>query len=289
MARVFKHVDWVIKWSSIDIFEFWDLWLDVDNLKYLEKNDLPSVNQYKYTKTKSACTIVWALIQASILYDVDITETDMLDCVIFANKEMRYQFGRGWWADLWMRALEKRWENKFPDKKLYYSTIRRDSPEFSKLLKKGYPLWFTYWGNYQYSKDYQSDNILDWSKFWTATYRHRTTMLQRDNKVIVCDSSWGNRYNTYELKDLNWLFQNWVFGEMLFVFTKEANIDNTKELSRLIKMRNLVKVVNYNSNKLLWLTNDPMYQNQIREMLIVNDEKLRDIDEVRKNLDSTLT
>jgi hypothetical protein len=63
-----------------------------------------------------------------------------------------------------MRAVEKFFEKKY-NKKLYYSTITWDNPDFWKLLKKGYMLGFTFKGNYQLCKDYQADNVLDGTKF----------------------------------------------------------------------------------------------------------------------------
>jgi len=282
MAKVFKHLDWVIKGNWLDVFEFWDLGLDIEWLETLPKMDIPSLNQYKYTKTKYACTIVWALVQASYLYDVDVTENDMLDCVEFAHTECNYQFWRWRFADLGMRALEKRFEKKRPNKKLYYSTIRRDDPVFYKLLKKWYPIGLTFGGNYQYSKDYQTDCILNWNNFWTATYRHRTTMVYRDWKVYIMDSAWGNSYNVYEIKDLPWLFQNWVYDPTLFVFTQEANILDTKELSRLVQMRNTANVINYNANKQIVLTTDELYKNDLREIIYKNIDKVAQIDQMIK-------
>ena len=278
MPKVFKHVDWVLKWRWLDVFEFGDLWLDIDSLEIIQKNNIPSLNQYKYSKTKSACTIVWALIQASYLYNIEITETDMLNCVEYAHTESNYQFGKWWFADLGMRALEKWFEQKYPNKKLYYSTISRDDPIFMKLLKKWYPIWLTFGGNYQYSKDYQSDNMLDGNKFGTATYWHRTTMVYRDWKVYIMDSAWGNPYNVYEIKDLPWLFQNWVYDPILFVFTKEANILDTKEMSRLVQMRNLIKTINFNSQKQITLTTDELYKNDLREIINKNVDKMSQID-----------
>lgn len=285
MTKVFKHVDWVILWQWLDIFEFGDLWLDVDSLDNIPKRDIPSLNQYKYSKTKMACTIVGALIQSAYLYDIKVTETDMLECVEFAHSNndgmAKYQYGKWWFADLGMRACEKWFETKF-NKKLYYSTISRDDQVFIKLLKKGYPIGLTFGWNYQYSKDYQSDNVLDGNKFGTATYRHRTTMVMRDWKVYIMDSAWGNSYNVYEIKDLPWLFQNWVYDPILYVYTQEANVLDTKELAKLVQMRNNIKVINYNCNKQIALTTDELYKNDLRETVNKNIEKQSQIDQMIK-------
>lgn len=281
MPKVFKHLDWALFGEWLDIFEFGDLWLDMDSLEVIKKNNVPQLNQYKYSKTKMACTIVGALIQSAYLYDLKITENDMLECVDFSHTDdswmAKYQYGKWRYADLWMRACEKRFEKKF-NKKLYYATISWDDPIFIKLLKKGYPIGLTYNGNYQYSKDYQSDNVLDGNKFWTATYHHRTTMVMLDGKVYIIDSAAGNPYNQYEIKDLPWLFQNWVYDPVLYVYTKEANILDNKETSRLVQMRNLCKTVNFNANKLITLTNDELYKNDLREIIAKNESKISDID-----------
>jgi hypothetical protein len=288
MAKVFKHLDWVIKGNWLNIFEFGDLGLKVDDLPILPYHDYPQLNQYKYAKTKSACTIVWALIDACYLYEIKPTDQDMLECVEFANKECGYQFWKWWFADLGMRAVEKRFEQKYW-KKLYYSTMRWDNPDFWKLLKKWYMLWFTYDGNYAYNKDYQSDSILDGIKFWKREYWHRTSLIYKDKKIYVVDSSAGNKYNVYEVKDLIWLIQNWVYDETFFIYTKEVDLPkqtDTKELSRLVQMRNNCKTINYNCNKQITLTNDTLYQNDLREMINKNDSKIKDIDEMIKRWES---
>jgi len=289
MARVFKHNDWVIKGSAIDIFEFGDLWLNADDLEIIPQHDFPQLNQYVYSNTKMACTIVWALIQSCYLYGLKPTQKDMLDCVVFAHEDdswmAQYQYGRWWRADLAMRATEKRFEKNYPEKKLYYSTVRRDEPNFWKLLKKWYMLGLIYDWNYQYNKDYQSDCILDWNKFWARTYGHRPNLIYRDWKTFIVDSSAWRSYNEYEVKDLNWLIQNWVFHEVFYVFTKEANIVDKKETARLVRMRNNCKVINFNANKQLSLTNDEMYKNEIREMINVNNKKISEIDEMIKKQD----
>ena len=105
-------------------------------------------------------------------------------------------------------------------------------------------------------------------------------MVYRDWKVKVCDSSGGNKYNEYEIKDLPWLFQNWVYWETLFVFTKESNILDTKEMSRLVQMRNNIKVMNFNANKQIALTTDELYKNDLREIINKNIDKQVQIDQM---------
>lgn len=280
--KVFKHPDWVIKGNWLDIFEFWDLWVNADDLPIIPYHDYPQLNQYSYTQTKSACTIVWAFIDACYLYDIKPSQADMLECVTYAHDKCNYQYWRWWFADLGMRAVEKFFEEKYK-KKIYYSTMTWDDPNFWKVLKKWYMLGFTYDGNYQYNKDYQSDSILDWNKFWARTYWHRTSIIYRDNKIWVVDSSAGNTYNVYEIKDFTGLISNGVYDATFFLFTKEANILDTKEMSRLVKMRNNNKVINYNCNKQIVQTNDEMYKNDLNQMINVNIQKNSQIDEMIKN------
>lgn len=58
MSQIFKHIDGLIKGNGLDIFEFGDLGIDVEKLPQIPYHDYPQLNQYAYTKTKSACTIV---------------------------------------------------------------------------------------------------------------------------------------------------------------------------------------------------------------------------------------
>lgn len=286
MAKVFKHIDGVLPWKQIDVFEFWDLGLNPDDLPQLPYRQFPQLNQYSYTQTKSACTIVSAFICACYLYEIKPSQADMLECVTYAHDNCQYQYGKWRWADLWRRAVEKFFESKY-NKKLFYSTLTWDDPAFWKLLKKWYPVGLTYWGNYSYNKDYQSDNILDGNKFWTKTYWHSTTMVYNNNKLWIEDSSAGTSYNEYELKDFPWLIQNGVYDPTFFVYTKESELPNpidTTEMSRLVRMRNNIKVINYNCNVQLPLSTDEMYRNDLNQMIQVNIQKLTQIDEmIKKN------
>lgn len=285
MAKIFKHFDGCLKWVWLDMFEFGDLGVKVDNLPILPYHDYPQLNQYKYTKTKSACTIVGGYIDACYLYEIKPSQTDMLECVEYANKECNYQFGRWRFADLGMRAVEKFFEQKY-NKKLYYSTITWDNPDFWKLLKKWYMIGFTYDGNYAYNKDYQSDCVLDGNKFGSREYGHRTSLIYKDNKLWVVDSAAGNSYNIYEVKDFNGLIQNWVYDATFFVFTKEEDIPkpiDTKELSRLIKIRNNCAVINFNCNKQITLTTDELYKNDLNQMINANISKITQVDEMIKS------
>lgn len=284
MEKIFKHIDGLIKGNGLDIFEFGDLGVDVELLPQIPYHDYPQLNQYAYTKTKSACTIVWAFIDACYLYEIKPSQADMLECVEYANRECNYQFGRWWFADLGMRAVEKFFEQKY-GKKLYYSTITWDNPSFWKLLKKWYMLGFTYDGNYAYNKDYQSDCVLDWVKFGSREYGHRTSLIYKDKKLWVVDSTAGRKYNVYEIKDFNGLIQNEVYDATFFVYTKEEDIPtpiDTKEMSRLVKMKNLIKIINFNCNVQLSLTNDELYKNSLREIIQVNIQKLNDIESMIK-------
>ena len=284
--KVFKHLDWVLVWKQLDVFEFWDLWINADDLEILPYHEYPQLNQYSYKNTEMACTIVWAFIDACYLYAIKPSQAEMLECVTYAHDNESYIYGKWWWADLGMRAVEKFFEAKYK-KQLFYSTLTWDDPNFWKILKKGYMVWLTYWGNYQYNKDYQSDNILDGNKFWTKTYGHRTSMIYRDNKLWIVDSSAGNSYNVYEIKDVNGLIQNWVYDPTFFVYTKAEDLPtpiDTKEMSRLVKMRNNIRIINYNCNVQLPLSTDEMYKNDLNQMIQANIQKLWQIDEmIKKN------
>lgn len=286
MSKVFKLIDWCLKGNWLDVFEFWDLGLNPDDLPQLPYHDYPQLNQYSYTQTKSACTIVWAFIDACYLYEIKPSQADMMECVTYAHDNCRYQYGKWWFADEWMRAVEKFFEFKY-NKKLFYSTITWDDPAFWKLLKKWYMVGFTFDGNYALCKDYQSDNILDGNKFWARTFGHRTSLIYKDNKIWVVDSSAGNSYNVYEVKDFTGLIQNGVYDPTFFVYTKESELPkpiDTKEMSRLVRMRNNIKVINYNCNVQLPLSTDELYKNDLNQMIQVNIQKLTQVDEmIKKN------
>ena len=238
--KIFVHTDWVIDWNGLDtIFEFGDLWLIVEDLPDLPKHALPEINQYVYDKTKSACTIVNAYKEACYLYEMEATQSEMLECVVFAHDIMNYTYGKWWFADMGMKAVEKFREKKYPDKPLYYSTIRRDDVEFPTLLKKWYMIGFTYKGNSKYNADYQPDCILNWDSFWVSTYWHRTSFIFRDWKLIVCDSSSGHKYNEYEIPTFTKLIANHVYDWAFYVFTKEMKYDKN-ELARLTSMRTIL-------------------------------------------------
>lgn len=274
-------VDGCLEWSAIPVFEFGDLWIDPDSLEDIPQHNYPLINQWSYKETKSACTIVNALKEAWYLWWMEANDDEMIESVKYATTQ-NYIIGKPRYADLWMRSTEKFFEMKYPDKKLYYSTLTRDSPNFIKLLQKWYMLWCTYKGNDKYNADYRADCILDGDSFGNPTYGHRTSIKWKDGKIYVYDSYAGHKYNVYELKQFVNLVKNKVFWETFFVFTKEINVDSDK-LKKFVQMKALTTDIEYKVNQIKSLSSDVAYKKVCDDYLKVNRNKLKDIEaEIKK-------
>jgi len=270
-----KILDWVLEWENPMDWQYSAVGITVDDLENLNGRKVGQLNQWKYAKSKSACTIVNAYKELCYLWDKECTETEMLEVIDYCIKEGKYKVWFGRYIHFAMKHVANRRNTKYPDKLSSYFLVKRDDEDFQKILDKWQMLGCTYRGNNAYNKDFRKDCILNGSQFGSPTYWHRTSIRKKDWKINVEDSYAGNVYNTYELQKFQELIQNSVYAANFYLYTKQ--VTNLEEISRLNKMK-----VNCESmmtaamaNKIL--SNDPIYQSECQEIRHKANDKLESI------------
>lgn len=136
-------------------WDYWDEWAFWDEVKFtipeLTHNIWPRTNQGSRTKTKSACTIYWALNQIIRLFALDLTVKESNDlweevvdyCV--ANHWYKTWY---WWSTPTAINAVCKWRNeiwckKFNKEEVFY--VRRDyrDAQIKEALSKGHLIGFT--------------------------------------------------------------------------------------------------------------------------------------------------
>ena len=270
----FVHPDGLRDSDLINDRDYWALWVNVDDWETLSPRAIPQVNQYKYAKSKSACTIVNAYKDLCYLRDHPATDWEMIAFIDYAVTQW-YKVWQWWFADKAMKSVMEYWNATYPDKLVSYVKILRTDADFTAILKKNFMLWCTYKWNSAYNKDYQWDLILNWETFGTSTYGHRTSILLKDNKIMVEDSAAGNKYNEYELKQFTKLIQNWVYNPNFYLFIPQ--VTNKEEISRLNKMSVACQMIIDNCNIMKSLSTDPIFQNEMQQTINEIIQKQQDI------------
>lgn len=249
-----------------------------------QDNIIYEYNQYKQSWSKKSCTIfsaMWALSDLfNIQWDVnkEIKEADW----------MSYDRGRlpdSWW---WVQAAVKLWADWYNASEYakkywqvaYYRVDVTDEDLIKEILSKGYTLMTSFQWNYSYIKDYDSDGILNGTKFWAATFGHAINVRKINWKRCCKDSAKWTDHNIYELEHK--LSEIWCFSSNAYIYTKvkDNQLERIKKLNE-IRTR-LLQWIPLNSE--LWhLTGVKLYQDKLHNM---NDTYREWLDTIEKELKS---
>lgn len=280
-----KISDWVSPDDALSWYEF-DYgaidWVNISTLPDVTKGIVLAFNQWKYTKTKQACTIVnsmRSLMQvANAVYGYQPKNQDIFDAVDYAITQW-YVVGKWWFVYKGIDAARNRWNSKHPDMQMTSYTITSTDPDFPKLKLKWYRMVGSYSGSDAYNRDYRADAVLDWASFWPRTYGHCT--IQEAGPQIN-DSYAGNSYNIYKLMQPDALVTNGVWNTSFFFFAPKN--DNSAEIKRLQGI-----IADCTSQNEIWYrliknTNDKDFQVLQSKLIEANLKKIDDAKEWLKDL-----
>lgn len=143
-----------------EAWDYWDEWAFGEEVEFtvpkITHNVWPHTNQWSRTKTKSACTIYWALNQIIRLFWLFLTKdesNDLWEEVVDYCTEHHWYKPWYWWSTpdainavcKWRNEI---WYKKFDKEKVFY--VRRDyrDAQIKEALSKGHLIWFTYQLNF---------------------------------------------------------------------------------------------------------------------------------------------
>jgi len=217
----------------------WDigfLWFDHSLIKEIEWRKLAKFNQWSYTETTHACTMVWATREYCYQNDIEFSIWLMLDIVKYAEKNLGYTIGEWWNSSLGMNAIRKFFGNENNYVKIMYN-----DPIIAEIYSNNNVLWITYKGNREWNLD-SSDGELTGTKFEPTTYWHRTsTQFDIDKKkVYINDSYDGSKWNVYSVPNLLELVNDVnVYPTFYYWIPKVKNEPEVKDLYKIIQWYDL--------------------------------------------------
>jgi len=265
MTKIFMHTNGVIQEKdNLANFLFWDLGVDIQSLPSIPKWVIPQFNQYAYTKTKSWCTFVNNYRVACYVAGVHPVTQDYLDLIDYATKMVHYipWTPRGvTGAKDTVRKFMKEHHN------IDMTTIQsnKDDPNYTDMLKKWYPAVFSYNGNHAYNLDYQSDNELNWAKFWASSYWHCTVHKLDNWAIYVDDSDYWHPYSIYKVDQLPQLYQNYVWNYNVYFFIKTPTTIDVEKIKRTTQLRAICQNISDECTIARPLTDDSIFQAHLDE------------------------
>ena len=274
-----RDMNWCL-WDGIQVTDYLLEWFDDDLPDLIQQdNIIYEYNQYKQSWSKKSCTIfsaMWALSDLfNIQWDVnkEIKEVDW----------MSYDRGRlpdSWW---WVQAAVKLWADWYNASEYakkywqvaYYRVDTKNENVIKNILDKWYTLMTSFNWNYNYIKDYDSDWILNGTKFGTATFGHAINVRKVNWKRCCKDSAAGTEHNIYELEHL--LSEITCYSSNAYIYTKVWE-NKLTEIKRLNEFRTNLQIAIDTNSKMRHQTNDTAYRTKLHDMNERNRSKLQDIE-----------
>ena len=252
---------------------------DIDLLPnlYQQDNIRYEYNQSNQSWSKKSCTIFSAMGMVSDLmnYEFSLKELKEVDELSYEKWRKRWE---GWYVKSAVDLVCKWWNEKHRDKGMIaYYCIRKDSTMIDEILKKWYTINWNFCPTIEYSRDYNTDAVLNWCEFGTKTSWHAIDIIwdENFNNRAIKDSykgrktyDWKKESNRYELKHpIVDLTNYWSF---YYVYTKVQE-DNLEEIKRLNEIKAKCNLLIDHLSELWHMVNDENF----RGILHYTAEKLR--------------
>ena len=231
-------------WDNWDERAFWsELKIDIPEIKH---NIWPRTNQGVRTKTKSACTMVWALNQLIRLFWLDLTydQSNDLACeVVDYCVPYGYKIG-SWWdtptaINTVIKWWNEKWRKKFGKWEAYWTKFAWNSKEVREALNKWHLVWFTYALNF--GQDRKKGLVYKDSYPWAWGHRTnrqptRTTKPTGWAKEPTADcgvyDSYYNWTNQYLIRDRSKYMWKWMYTWWYIILplnSMDMTIDEAKD------------------------------------------------------------
>lgn len=220
-------------------------------------------NQSNQSWSKKSCTIFSAIGAVSDLknYKFPLDEIKEIDELSYTKGRIR---GEGWYVNSAANLVRQWWNEHHRDLWMIANyRISKYSPMLDEAIKKKYTIFGNYCPTWAYSKDYNTDAVLDWNEFWYNTNWHAIDIIW-DGHRAVKDSykgrktyDWTKDSNIYELKHpLAEITNYWQF----FYLYTNVQEDNLEEIKRLNEIKAKCNVIIDHLGELYELVNDSNFQ-----------------------------
>ena len=228
-----------------DYWDEWAFWSEVDFVvPDVTHNVWPHTNQWARKKTKSACTIYWALNQIIRLFWIDLTSNQSNDLgeevVDYCAKNHWYTPGYWWSTPDAINAVCKWrnniWAKRFNKENIFYTRRDWQDKKIKEALSKWHLIWFTF--NLNFWEDKKKGLVWKDSYPWAGWHRTnwqptRTTKptwgaSEPTADCWVYDSYyWG--CNQYLIRDRKKYMNKWMIPVGYLILPTSAMVDTTVE------------------------------------------------------------
>lgn len=245
-------------------YDYWDeyaFWEDIEYVTPTIEHDIrPKGNQGKNQKTKSACTIVWAVNQLIRLFwlDMDMTKTNELYLEVVDYCVWEWYVIWNWWSTpVAVNAVCKWWNNigykRYNKEQVFWLRLLWDSSLVKEALDKGHLVGYT--KNVNFSSDQVEWLVrhepsmypkmvwhrLNWKgiKYTKATGWADLSTAERGSQDNYHWAIWENFwFKTVKPYINNWIYAYWYV--IMPVSCMKSNIEEEKKKIALLKAVNAV-------------------------------------------------
>lgn len=193
--------------DDIGVLTIDNLEIDVEKLPNLAPRAIPEFDQSINPYTNMSCTISNRYWQA--LYVFDKPHSKELWYKFLKQAEKDWWVAWEWrWTPTWLNSVRRLWNTKYPDEQFVFCVLTKSDVAVKQFLDKGYPVAYTFRGNWAMMIDAQKDWILDWTDRGVPTFWHTTNLIpnvdypnwEAKHKVTpyaTSDNSWGRKGYSY--------------------------------------------------------------------------------------------
>ena len=203
--------------------------LDNVYINYNQKTQL-------WWKLRDFCTVIAPLWSISSLWNIKITDEQLEDLWQFAVKNYGYKEWVWNYTQTWLKCVTKWWNKEYPTKQVEYKRTTLFSEAEKNARGKNYEIIVSYKGNSKFNKDRDDDGIVEWKEFGKTTYWH-VSRLVKDDKIH--NSYLWREYNTFSIKYLKDLLDNWYFYNNVYIITKKKMSQEEKDN---LTIREVIKI-----------------------------------------------
>ncbi len=228
-----------------DDWDEWAFWGEVNfTVPTITHNIWPHTNQGSRTKTKSACTIYWALNQIIRLFWIDLPikeSNDLGEQVVDYCAKNHWYTPWYWWSTPTAINAVCKWWNEiwykvFNKEKVFYTRRQYTDDKIKEALSKWHLIWFTF--NLNFWDDRKKglvwrDNYpwAGWHRTnWQSTKTTKPTwwVSEPTADCWVYDSyDWG--YNQYLIRDRKKYMNKWMLPSSYLILPISTMVDTTVE------------------------------------------------------------
>lgn len=228
-----------------DDWDEWAFWEEVNfTVPTITHNIWPHTNQGSRTKTKSACTIYWALNQIIRLFWIDLPikeSNDLGEQVVDYCAKNHWYTPWYWWSTPTAINAVCKWWNEiwykvFNKEKVFYTRRQYTDDKIKEALSKWHLIWFTF--NLNFWDDRKKGLVwrdsYPWAGWhrtnWQSTKTTKPTWWASEPTADcwVYDSyDWG--YNQYLIRDRKKYMNKWMLPSSYLILPISTMVDTTVE------------------------------------------------------------